>query len=167
MIPAGGFLRDIRCARSGRATWRCTMKIVSAVLAALLLASTGVFADDRAAVEDLLARYDRAYLAADTKAVGAVLAEDYRAIVDGQTKDRAAALAELADPKREFRPTAVSSTLERVHVSGDLAVAVGRIAWKSAKGEGAELYTLVLRREGGAWRAVEEHISEAKPDPAG
>lgn len=135
------------------------MKTVFAIASALLLWCSAALAEDQAALRELVARYDRAFIARDATTIGDLLAPDYRVVVEGKVADRAGSLAELVDPSRTEHPDAMSSTVERTHVSGDLAVAVGRIDWKEGDEAGSEHYTLVLRREGGQWRVVEEHIS--------
>ena len=136
------------------------MRTLFAVASGLLLWCTASLADDQAAVRDFVARYDKAYLARDTAGFEGLLASDYRVVVEGKVHDRAGTLSHFADPARTEHPDALSSTVDRAHVSGDLAVAVGRIEWKDGDKAGHEHYTLVLRREGGQWRAVEEHISD-------
>jgi hypothetical protein len=141
------------------------MKIISLLFAGLLLAGVDVHADDDADVRAFAATYDRAYLTGDTKVVDTLLAADYRVVVEGAVQDRAAALAEFA-AMDHAAITAMSSTIDRVHVDGDLAVAVGRIDWAKGKETGGEHLTLVLRREAGRWKAVDEHVSDVAKDAA-
>lgn len=135
------------------------MKTASLLFAGLLLASTPIVADDAADIRAFTADYDRTYLSGDQQAVAALLADDYRVVVEGAVKDRATALAEFAGMDHD-EISAMSSTVERVHVSGDLAVAVGRIDWTKGTEKGGEHFTLVLRREAGRWKAVDEHVSD-------
>jgi ketosteroid isomerase-like protein len=141
------------------------MKTVSLLFAGLLLAGTAVQADDTADVRAFTATYDRAYMTGDAKVVGSLLAADYRAVVEGKVKERAIALAEFAKIDHAAI-SAMSSTIDRVHVAGDLAVAVGRIDWTKGAEKGAEHFTLVLRREAGGWKAVDEHVSDVAKDVA-
>lgn len=165
MVPSRGILRVHRCAHSGHAIRETDMNLLRIVFPLLLVAVAPVRADDAADVRALVAEYDRAYLAADPAAVGALLADDYRVVVEGRLRDRGTVLAELIAPEREAS-TALSSTVDRVWNSGDLAVATGRIEWRSAKDHGNEHFTLVARRDGGKWRVVSEHISDVARDAA-
>lgn len=135
------------------------MKIVSLLFAGLFLFAPHARADDEAAVRAFVDAYDRAYQAGGTQAIETLLADDYRVVVEGEVKDRAAALAEFAATDRPAI-TSMSSTIDRVHVAGDLAVAVGRIEWAQNAKKGSEHFTLVLRREAGRWQAVDEHVSD-------
>lgn len=140
------------------------MKALFAVALGLLVWCGAVLADDQTGVRDFIKRYDAAYLARDEAAVKALMADDYRVVVRGQSKDLAESLAEFMDPARKEHVTALSSTVDRVHVAGDLAVAVGMIQWTEDGKSGREHFTLVLRRQAGAWRAIEEHISDVAED---
>lgn len=140
------------------------MKIAIAFAFALLLWCMPALADDQAAVKDLIDRYDRAYLARDMATLEALLADEYRAFVEGKEADRATSLAKLVDPDNKWHPSSLSSTVDRIHASGDLAVAVGQVHWKENAKSGREHYTLVLRRDAGVWRVVEEHISDYPED---
>lgn len=144
-----------------------TVKPVFALALGLLLWCTATLADDQRDVREFIKRYDAAYLAREEATIRQLVAEDYRAIVNGKTKDFATSIAEFTDPANTSSPTALSSSVDRVHVSGDLAVAVGTIQWTEEGKTGSEHYTLVLRRGAGQWRVVEEHISpvaKAKAD---
>lgn len=139
------------------------MKPISLLFAGLLIAGAAAHADDTADVRAFTATYDRAYMTGDTNVVETLLAADYRVVVEGAVKDRATALKEFA-VMDHAAITAMTSTIDRVHVTGDLAVAVGRIDWTKGKETGGEHFTLVLRREAGQWKAVDEHVSDvAKP----
>ena len=139
------------------------MKPISLLFAGLLLAGAAAQADDMADIRAFTGTYDRAYMSGDTKVVDNLLATDYRVVVGGAVKDRATALEEFALVDHAAI-NAMSSTLDRVHVAGDLAVAVGRIDWTKGKETGGKHFTLVLRREAGQWKAVDEHVSDvAKP----
>ena len=140
------------------------MKTLFALALGLLLCCTAATADDQADVRDFIKRYDAAYVARDEAAIRDLVAKDYHVIVKGKTKDFATSIAEFTDPKNTSSPTALSSTVDRVHVTGDLAVAVGQIQWTEGDKSGGEHFTLVLRREAGVWRAVEEHISQVEED---
>jgi ketosteroid isomerase-like protein len=135
------------------------MKITTLLFAGLLLFGAQVYADDEADVRAFVAAYDRAYLAGGTPAMESLLADDYRVVVGGEVKDRAASLAEFAAMDRPAI-TSMSTTIDRVHVAGDLAVAVGRINWAKGEEKGGEHLTLILRREAGQWQAVDEHVSD-------
>lgn len=136
------------------------MKSLLAVVLGLFLACGAALADDAAEVRDFIKRYDAAYVAGDEATIRTLVGKDYHAIINGKDKDFETSIAEFTDPKNTSRPTALASTVDRVHVAGDLAVAVGHIQWTEDGKTGHERFTLVLRREAGAWRAVEEHISE-------
>jgi ketosteroid isomerase-like protein len=140
------------------------MKNLFAFALVLLLWCGAALADDQADLRDFVARYDRAYLARDEAAVRKLLADDYRVVAEGHVHDRATSLAELVDPARTDHPSALSSTVDRVHLAGDLAVVAGQIQWTQADKSGSEHYTLVLRRDAGGWRAVEEHLSTVAKD---
>lgn len=140
------------------------MKTLFAVTLGLLLWCGAVLADDQADLRDFVSRYDRAYLARDETAVKNLLANDYRVIVEGHVHDRAESLAEMLDPAKTDHPSTLSSTVDRVHVAGDLAVVVGQIHWTEGAETGGEHYTLVLRRTAEGWRAVEEHLSAVAKD---
>lgn len=135
------------------------MKIVSLLFAGLFLFAPHARADDQAAVRAFVDAYDRAYLGGGTEAIETLLADDYRVVVEGEVKDRAAALAEFSAMDRT-EITSMSTTIDRVHVAGDLAVAVGRINWAKGAETGGEHLTLILRREAGQWQAVDEHVSD-------
>jgi ketosteroid isomerase-like protein len=141
------------------------MKRIPLLFAGLLFACVNVHANDDDAVRAFAAAYDRAYQAGDTQTVETLLAADYRVVVEGAVKDRAAALAEFA-AMDHAAITAMSTTLERIHVAGELAVAVGRIHWTKGEKSGGEHLTLVLRREAGQWKAVDEHVSDFAEDTA-
>lgn len=134
------------------------MKSIATLFIVLLLAFTSAKADDNASVRDFVARYDTAYLAGDIATLETLMASNYQVIVYGRLKDRAAAFADFADPERT-KPTAFSSTVDRVIVDGNLALATGTAQWTEDKKSGEELYTLVLKRTAGGWQAVAEHIS--------
>jgi ketosteroid isomerase-like protein len=140
------------------------MKTLFALTLGLLLCCTAALADDQADVRDFIKRYDASYVARDEAAIRKLVAEDYRVIVKGKAKDFATSIAEFTDPKNAGSTTTLASTVDRVHVAGDLAVAVGTIQWTEKEKSGGEHFTLVLRRDGGVWRAVEEHISEVEQD---
>jgi ketosteroid isomerase-like protein len=163
MIPAGTLSRVVGRARPGTHE-ELAMKTLFAATLGLLLWCGAVLADDQADLRDFVSRYDRAYLARDEAAVENLLADDYRVIVEGRVQDRAKSLAEMVDPAKTDHPSAVSSTVDRVHVAGDLAVVVGQIKWTQADKTGGEHYTLVLRRGADGWRAVEEHLSTVAKD---
>lgn len=141
------------------------MKRIPLLFAGLLCAGVNVHAKDDTAIRAFVATYDRAYQTGDTQAVETLLAADYRGVVEGAVKDRAAALAEFA-AMDHAAITAMSTRLERIHVAGDLAVAVGRIHWTKGDETGGEYLTLVLRREAGQWKAVDEHVSDFAEDTA-
>ncbi len=138
------------------------MKTATFLFAALLLATaaSAALADDRAAIEDFVVRYDRAFVAGDVPAAEAMLADDYSVVVEGRTSDRASALNEFRGMAKDDRPTALSSKVERVIADGNLAVAVGQIEVTQDGRLSREHFTLVLRRDGGVWQAVSEHISD-------
>jgi ketosteroid isomerase-like protein len=163
MIPSGVISRVLNRAQPGMHR-ELAVKSMFAIVLGLLLCCTAALADDQADVRDFIKRYDAAYVARDETAIRGLVAKDYRVIVKGMTKDFATSIAEFTDPKNANNPTALSSTVDRIHVAGDLAVAVGTIQWTEDGKSGGEHFTLVLRREGGAWRAVEEHISEVEED---
>ena len=140
------------------------MKTLFALTLGLLLCCTAALADDQAEVRDFIKRYDAAYVARDEATIRELAAKDYRAIVRGKSKDFATSIAEFTDPKNAKSSIALASTVDRVHVAGDLAVAVGTIQWTEEGKSGGEHFTLVLRREAGKWRAVEEHISDVEED---
>ncbi|MCE3004040.1 MAG: nuclear transport factor 2 family protein [Xanthomonadaceae bacterium] len=135
------------------------MLAARALLSMLLLATASVSADDAADIRAFTSTYDRAYRTGDAKAIDALLAADYRTVVEGAVKDRATALTEFAAMDHDAI-SAMASTIDRVHVEGDLAVAVGRIDWTKGAEHGGEHFTLVLRREAGRWKAVDEHVSD-------
>jgi ketosteroid isomerase-like protein len=135
------------------------MLAVRLLLAVLLLAPIIAWADDDADVRAFITTYDQSYLAGDTKTVETLLAHDYRVVVEGAVKDRAAALVEFT-AMDHAAISAMASTIDRIHVAGDLAVAVGRIDWTKGEEKGGEHFTLVLRRDAGRWKAVEEHVSD-------
>jgi len=140
------------------------MKNIATLFIVLLLAFTSAKADDDASVRDLIARYDTAYLAGDTATLETLMASDYQVITYGRLNDRATAFADFADPKRS-KPTAMSSTVDRVVVDGNLAFATGTIRGTEDKKSFEELFTLVLKRAEGGWQAVAEHISPVEKAP--
>lgn len=140
------------------------VKSLFAIVLGLLLCCTAALADDQADVRDFIKRYDAAYVARDEATIRGLVAKDYRVVVNGKAKDFATSIAEFTDPKNADSSITLASTVDRVHVAGDLAVAVGTIQWTEDGKSGGEHFTLVLRREGGAWRAVEEHVSEVEED---
>lgn len=139
------------------------MPAVRILFALLLLAPACAWADGDAEVRAFLAACDRAYLAGDATALAGLLAADYQVVAEGRVRDRGTALASLTAADREA-PAALDTVVNRVHAARDLAVAVGRIDWTKADRKGTEHFTLVLRREGGQWRAVAEHVSDAAKD---
>jgi ketosteroid isomerase-like protein len=140
------------------------MKLVAFLCGILLLATSSVQADDTADIRGFVVAYDRAYLSGDTAALGAMLAPEFRVVSDGVAEDREGSLADYA-AHGQNKLTGMSSTVDRIHVDGDLAVVIGRVHWRQANDDGtedngSEHFTLVLAREAGQWKALAEHVSE-------
>jgi ketosteroid isomerase-like protein len=131
----------------------------------LVIACSPAMAQDDASIREFVERYDRTIVSGDADAVRALLADDYRQIAEGRTHDRDQALADFAKDDYAGRGTTMSSTVDRVEMSGELAVVSGVVNWKQGDESGSEHYTLVLERDGGGWKALMEHVSEtADPD---
>jgi len=137
------------------------MKISSMLFAGLLLFATAAHADDEVEIRAFVDAYDRAYVGVDTKGIEHLLADDYRVVVMGKVQNRAEGLADFTALDRS-KINSMSTTIERIHADGDLAVVVGRINWANDKEKGAEHITLILRRKEGRWQAVHEHVSDVE-----
>jgi len=150
------------------------MKTPRLLLITLLLAVVALTASARTpeeqSVVDFLDAYDRAYVASDKAFFEENFHTDYRAFVEGELKTKADALKWIETKDAEERTLELSTTTDRVRIAGDMAVATGTIAWKSVNPTkenatpktGTEHFTVVMVKDGNAWRAWSEHISQVK-----
>ncbi len=149
------------------------MKILTTtVLAVSMLAASSSYAKenaDEAAIRQLIADVDKAYVAQDANLMDKQLDPGYSAINNGRITGLAQAQADLA----EVRTTklALSSTVERVRVLGDMALAQGVTSWQTTSksdplvvDSGGEQYTVALVKKNNVWRIFSEHFSRIPVD---
>lgn len=137
--------------------------------AAALMAAVPANADDAASVRDFLTRYDRAYESGDFAQVREFIADDYMVVNNGKRLNRAAAEAEYLENVKDGGSIRLDTTVDRVLAADQLATASGTIQWtetdKAGKVDsGTEYFTIVLRRAGEGWTAVNEHLSAVNSD---
>ena len=90
----------------------------------------------------------------------ALLASEYQVVVDGKLATRAAAVAEFKKRALTNKAVQTTSTVDKVMLSSNLAIATGVITLKTELKTGKEHYTIVLREGNDRWQVVAEHISE-------
>ena len=144
--------------------------LLNALLFTLLACTASARSPEEQSVIDFLDAYDRAYTASDVTFFEKNFHPDYRVFVEGELKTKADSIEWIKTKDSKERTLELSSTIDRVRIAGDMAVATGTINWKTMKpGEenataktGSEHVTIVMVKDGNAWRAWSEHLSSVK-----
>ncbi len=144
--------------------------LLNALLFTLVASTAAARTPEEQSVIDFIDAYDRAYLASDVAFVDENFHSDYRVFVEGELKTKADAIQWIKTKDATERTLDLSTTTDRVRIAGDMAVATGTIAWKTVNPgkenatpkTGSEHFTLVMVKDGNAWRAWSEQISDVK-----
>ncbi len=148
--------------------------LLNAMLLTLVALASAARTPEEQSVVDFVNAYDRAYLASDVAFFEQNFHSDYRVFVHGERKTKADAIEWIKTKDAEERTLGLSTATDRVRIAGDMAVATGSIDYKwmdpskanASPKHDKEHFTLVLVKDGAAWRAWSEHISKVKPAKA-
>lgn len=95
--------------------------------AVLIFTSSFAYAGDEDRVRKLNSQYDAAYSERSVEKMEALLASEYQVVVDGKLETRAAAIAEFKKRALTNEAVQTTSTVDKVMLSGNLAIATGVI----------------------------------------